>query len=443
MPTNALQKLRVWTRTLQATSYDYRALQLGRAVEGVALRNGVDLRVIGQHEGAQVRVFLALVQPPHLHKALGLGEQMGLVLGTRQTPRIAREGSFLAIEVPLPPGQRRWVEVGSLGLPGGLKVPVGRSPLNRRVVVDFASPVYPHGIVSGMTGSGKTVLLLSMIYVLASQNRPESLNVLVIDGKRGNKFQVLQREAHLANPVIVDENEACRVLQFVCSEIEKRKGLGVSAIANLPRWVVFVDEAHHILDVGGKETASALERGLELGREFGVHFILATHRPTAKSLGGVVSKANLGARFTGLVATPDDSAVATARAEACAHQLLGRGDFLVGRDLVRVQAPFVRGDDLASLPRDGDRALDLSGFTGQSVDLSLPGRKEKPFTPAEIAGALVALADPKVNTGMASLGKRLGMGTHRAGRLRDDWAVPIMRELKKLSVRMVLEGDNG
>jgi DNA segregation ATPase FtsK/SpoIIIE-like protein len=443
MPINAMQKLRTWTRTLNATTYDYRALQLGRNIENVARRNNVGLQVVGQHEGAQVRVFLALVQPPHLHKALKLGEQVGLVLGTRRTPRITREGAFLSIEVPLLPSQRRWVEVNSLGLLGGLKVPVGYSTLNRRVVVDFASPVYPHGIVSGMTGSGKTVLLLSMIYVLASQNRAEKLNVLVIDGKRGNKFQMLHREAHLANPVIVDENEACRALQFVCSEIENRKGLAATDVAELPRWVVFVDEAHHILDVGGKETAAALERGLELGREFGVHYILATHRPTAKSLGGVISKANLGARFTGLVASPDDSAVATAQAGAGAHQLLGRGDFLVGRDLVRVQAPFVRNRDLAGLPRDGNRMLDLSGFEGQSVDLSQPGRKKEPFTPQEIARALVALVDPKTNSGMASLGKALGMGTHRAGRLRDDVAVPILGELRELGATLIVEGSSG
>jgi DNA segregation ATPase FtsK/SpoIIIE-like protein len=346
---------------------------------------------------------------------LRLGEQFGLVLNVQNEPRLRREGGLVAIEVPVQLQHRFMVRAEKLPSSSRLRVPVGVSTANLPVFVNFNSPNYAHALVAGMTGSGKTELLRSMIYALARQNVDQQLALIVIDGKNGFRYLALDRLAHLLNPVIVSTHEAIRACLWVVREIEQRKHMDPVDVRQSPRIVVFIDEVRHVLVQGGDEVVKAITAITELGREFGVHVILSTHRPNKTALGSVLTKANLGARLVFRVGSAEESAVATGRPAAGAEKLIGSGDCLVGPQLLRVQAPIVDDEFLAALPRNGNRTLGLDDFDcGGTVTVRQVGAAKKSFTGQELASIML-----HPDWGIRRIQTELSMGSDRATRLRD------------------------
>lgn len=401
--------------TIKRDPVEHWASAAAPRLEATAGRNQLKLRVIGGVRAPQAYVFYCLIDPIHLDRVVRLGAQFGMMLNVSGEPRLRREGGLVAVEVPLPREHRYLVRAEKLPKASRLRVPIGVSTANVPVYVNFDSPNYAHGLVAGMTGSGKTELLRSMIFSLAQQNHQAKLALIVVDGKNGYRYAALDRMAHLLNPVIVTTNDAIRAFLWVLNEIERRKTMKPRDVRNEARIVMVVDEVRHVLDQGGQAVTDAITSITELGREFGVHAILATHRPNRQTLGSVVTKANLGARFAFRVGTAEESAMVCGQKAAGAEKLVGSGDCLVGPHLVRVQAPLVADDFLAGLPKNGNRSLDLETFDcGGSVLLSAsPGAPRKPFTPGEIAQAMI-----EPDWGIRRIQTELSMGSERATRLR-------------------------
>jgi S-DNA-T family DNA segregation ATPase FtsK/SpoIIIE len=233
------------------------------------------------------------------------------------------------------------------------------------LLVRLPSPDVAHVLVAGTTGSGKTVLLQTMILSLAmanpcpSRDKGEGLALVLIDPK-GCAFAPFERLPHLARPVIRETEEASEALHSLVRLMERRGSTdgeringwedGGSAVGErMNGWggqryvvVVVIDELADLLMVGGKAVQRALTRLTQRGREAGIHVVAATQKPTAAVLGPLV-KANFPVRLVGRVTSIEDARTATGWSGTGAERLTGRGDFLAvaeGR-VIRFQAAHV------------------------------------------------------------------------------------------------------
>jgi S-DNA-T family DNA segregation ATPase FtsK/SpoIIIE len=220
---------------------------------------------------------------------------------------------------------------------------------------DLSEAASCHLLVGGMTGSGKSVLLRALAASLVHYHPPARILLTLVDPKRVSFGPLSRRlDAHLADPLCFEPREAITLLEGLVEEMELRYGLllesGVDNLdeyhevagAALPRRVVIIDEFQDL--VADKSTRepfiAAVQRLGAKARAAGIHLVLATQRPDAKTVPGGV-KANL----PGKIALRVQSAV-NARIvldTTGAELLLGRGDLLadLGQGLWRVQAPLV------------------------------------------------------------------------------------------------------
>lgn len=394
---------------------------------------------------------LVLIHPKDLPKILGLGEQIGLALGV-DSPRVVRKRAFVDVEIPLDSLYHVPISARSLARKGRLWLSIGKTLEGQPINIKLDGILASHWLVAALTGGGKTTVLRLLVWELADQNPPASfesppeaggLHLLIIDGKGGTNFQAFSHLPHLPHPIIADASEAIRALAWALAELEARKKDG----RNLPRLVIVIDEIAEVLELAGEKAAEAIRRITALGRELGVHLIVATQHPTANVLGGSLAKANLGFRLVGRVADARASVLATGQKGLGAQLLRGNGDFLAVVSDVghRVQTALVAEDDIARLPRvDNTGALpllDLDLGRALSVGLTVAEgeaaeNRADPVTPQQIATALA------FQRGYNWLCQRLGIGSTKARRLREEWEYPILAELNRLGFTVCASAGN-
>ena len=328
-----------------------------------------------------------------ISKIRGLSEELAAALDASSC-RVSRRGAAVAVEVPrddpqpvrlLPLYRQLTAEIRnplsatctepSRSICNPSIPPVtailGLAEDGAPLLVRLPSPDVAHILVAGTTGSGKTILLQTMILSLAMTNTPHlppracpersrriggdrggaGLALVLIDPK-GHAFGLFEGLPHLARPVIREVEEATEALQSLVRLMERRglspcpgdggtQGRGQSHVA------VVIDELADLLMVGGKAAQRALTRLTQRGREAGIHVIAATQKPTAAVLGPLV-KANFPVRLVGRVTSIEDARTATGWSGTGAERLLGRGDFLAvaeGR-VVRFQTAHVSSAEI-------------------------------------------------------------------------------------------------
>ena len=283
-----------------------------------------------------------------VQKVLALREEVAMRLGVPDI-RIYRKGDAIRVEVPRPDAavvrfEALFKRIKRLPpLTAILGVDEEGAPL----LLKLSSPDIAHALVAGTTGSGKTMLLKTMVLSLALTNPLHRLMMVLIDPKaRG--FSALASLPHLLRPVETDPAQAVKVLEGLVVEMERRDRLRF----NVPAILVVIDELADLRMAAGKHVERALTRLTQRGREAGIHVVVATQRPQADIIGGMV-KANLPVRLVGAVTSPEDAKVATGVAGSGANRLRGRGDFLlVARQaMVRFQAPYITDDQIRTLIR--------------------------------------------------------------------------------------------
>ena len=295
-----------------------------------------------------VRYQLTTAAGVRLNKVLALKDEVALMLGVSDV-RMYRKYGAIYVEAPRSrPGIVKLMAIMRRlkRLPQGSMV-LGVDEEGAPLLVQLTSPDVAHILVAGSTGSGKTVLLRSMILSLALAHRPHQLQLLLIDPKsRG--FGPLADLPHLSRPIITSPEQAVKALAGAVEEMERRD----VEKRHTPLLALFIDELADLRMVGGKQVEHHLARLTQRGREAGVHVIVATQRPAATIVGGLV-KANLPVRLVGSVASPEDAKVATGIARSGAERLTGRGDFLlVARgEIIRFQAAYVPRQAIRPLVR--------------------------------------------------------------------------------------------
>lgn len=276
--------------------------------------------------------------------ARALAPLQGVSAGESSTvPDQVRLLTLLDMETPTPQAVRaRWSAA-----PADITMALGTGaggPLTVNLRTDG-----PHGLVAGMTGSGKSALLQTMIVSLAATHRPDRLNFVLIDYKGDSAFQDCARLPHTVGKVTdLDSHLVQRALDSLAAELLRRKQILAEAKVQdiedyhrlsgrpvLPRLVLVIDEFAELA-----KDLPAFLTGLisiaQLGRSLGVHLLLATQRPS-----GVISpaiRANTNLRICLRVADAADSTDVLGSPEAARIQRgrpgrawarLGAGDLVV------------------------------------------------------------------------------------------------------------------
>lgn len=185
-----------------------------------------------------------------------------------------------------------------------------------------------HLMVSGTTGSGKSVAINRLIYELVSNYEPDELGLILIDPKQV-EFSIWRNLPHLVMPIVTDMDKANRVLNWVVSEMERRyKEMSIEGKKNWEgrKIVVIVDELSDLMMTNRANTENALVRLAQKARASGIHLVLATQRPDAKVLTGLL-RANIPTKMALRVASSIDSRIAIGRNGA--EKLAGCGNAIV------------------------------------------------------------------------------------------------------------------
>jgi S-DNA-T family DNA segregation ATPase FtsK/SpoIIIE len=313
-------------------------------IEAVLASHKAPVRVTGGSVLPQLVQFdLMPGQGVSVRKVQQHSEEVALALGV-PSARVARQGGTLFLQVPRPspkPVRLLNLHCRLTHIPPDTAI-LGMDETGAPLLLRLPSPEVSHVLVAGTTGSGKTVLLRSMVLSLVMSNRPRQLQMVLLDPK-GHGFAALNGLPHLLQPVVTSATEALVVLADLVREMEHRDRAGISR----PLIVVVVDELADLALVGGKTVERFMTRLVQRGRQAGIHVIACTQKPTAALVGTLV-KANFPTRLVGAVVSPEDAKVATGVAGTGAERLSGRGDFLLlaRGEMVRLQAAYASTKDV-------------------------------------------------------------------------------------------------
>jgi len=314
-------------------------------IEAVLTSHKAPVRVTGGSVLPQLVQFdLVPGRGVSVRKVQRCSEEVALALGA-SSARVTRQGGNLLLQVPrsLPrPVHLLDLQSRLTRVPPDTAI-LGIDETGTPLLLRLPSPEVSHILIAGTTGSGKTVLVRSMVLSLAMNNPPRSLQMVLLDPK-GHGFDALRGLPHLLRPVVTNATEALVLLADLVQEMERRDRAGIGR----PRIVVVIDELADLALVGGKAMERFLTRLVQRGREAGIHLVASTQKPTAAVVGSLV-KANFPARLVGAVVSPEDAKVATGVAGTHAEQLGGRGDFLlvVRGEMVRLQAAYASTKEIA------------------------------------------------------------------------------------------------
>ena len=235
--------------------------------------------------------------------------------------------------------------------------PIGMAIDGTIVWIDLNDPATPSILVGGTSGSGKSVLLRSILIALAINATPDELQFSLIDPKHVS-FLDLSDIPHINGDIIVDNDIAIEKLGELVDEMDRRystfkdvKAFDINGYLQkgyvLPHHVVIIDEyADLIID---KQTRNNLETAIQRlgqkGRAAGIHLILATQRPDARVVTPLI-KANLQLKVALKVTTMSNSNIVIDQPGA--ECLIGKGDMLIAGSMPvkRLQAPIASRTDI-------------------------------------------------------------------------------------------------
>lgn len=241
-----------------------------------------------------------------------------------------------------------------------LDIPLGVNPSNEEVYADIKD--FPHLLIGGTTGSGKTSFLTSMICSLLMKATPADLQLILVDTKMV-EFPIYDGIPHLLCPVITDAWEAIDNLRALVALMESRyeaaKELGARTLDELneklppcdklPYIVVIVDEVADLLLLSKYEVEESITRIAQKARSVGIHLVLATQSPRKEVISGLL-KANLPSRLAFAVGSALDSRIILDQGGA--EKLIGRGDALFssqGKQPFRIQTPLVSKEEIEKI----------------------------------------------------------------------------------------------
>lgn len=199
----------------------------------------------------------------------------------------------------------------------------------------------PHVLIAGSTGSGKSVLLNSIITSLIFKNTPTTAKLVMIDPKQV-ELSCYEGLPHMLCPVakgaaqaVVTLNKVCDVMDARYSKLAKQGKREVDD--GYHRIYVVIDELADLMLTSKKQVENLIVRIAQLGRAAGIHLIIATQRPTVNVVTGLI-KANIPTRIALTCTSARDSMVILDHKGA--EQLAGMGDALLKEAKTTVETRF-------------------------------------------------------------------------------------------------------
>ena len=422
-----------------------------------ALRSfGVDAAAGDVVHGPSVtRYEFTLEQGVKLSKITNLSDDIALALGTsgvRVAP-VPNKISVVGIEVP----NRTVTAVRIRDViesreftrhPSPVAFAVGKDIGGNNIVGNIAR--LPHVLIAGTTGSGKSVCTNSLIVSILYKSTPDEVRFIMVDPKMV-ELAPYNGIPHLLIPVVTDPKKAAGALQWAVFEMMKRykmfseKGVkdlaGYNALSEtdedvkkLPTVVVVIDELADLMLVAAKEVEESICRVAQMGRAAGMHLVIATQRPSADVITGLM-KANIPSRIAFAVASSMESRIILDTPGA--EKLVGKGDMLYAplgdSKPTRVQGCFITPEEIervVAFVKDTAGEAHYDQDVIEKIQQAVDAKSDKGKAAASDAPAdgedgdelLPAAVEVVLETGQASvsmLQRRLKLGYSRAARLVD------------------------
>ena len=419
---------------------------------------GIEAHIINVTRGPSVtRYELELQRGVKLSKVTNLADDIALALGASgvRIAAIPDKISVVGIEVP-----NRIVSVvlarDVIDSPefrkskSRISFAVGKDIGGNRIIGDIAK--LPHMLIAGTTGSGKSVCMNSLIISLLYKAKPDEVKLIMVDPKMV-ELGVYNGVPHLLIPVVTDPKKAAGALQWAVTEMMRRYRMMADAgvrdlesynkIAEateeqekMPQIVVVIDELADLMLVAAKEVEESICRVAQMGRAAGMHLVIATQRPSADVITGLM-KANIPSRIAFAVASAMESRIILDTAGA--EKLVGKGDMLyapLGQGKPkRVQGCFITDAEVQSVVdyiKKNDSAQYSAEIQEDIERRAVQGGKGSPAAasaamdePEADAGdeMMPAAVEVLLETGQASvsmLQRRLKLGYARAARIMDE-----------------------
>ncbi len=317
----------------------------------------------------------------------------------------------------------------------------------------------PHLLVAGQTGSGKSVMINTLLTSLLYRNSPSEMKLILVDPKQV-EMAPYEDIPHLLTPVITEPEKTISALKWAVNEMERRYRLlaeeklrdiksynekisrGGKRISvkdeegeaqqeagegAMPYIVIVIDELADLMMVAARDVEALIVRLAQKARAVGIHLVLATQRPSVDVITGLI-KANVPARIAFTVASQVDSR--TILDQIGAEKLLGQGDMLFKTaDLPkpkRIQGAWVMDEEVIKItdhlrmqgpPQYNDEIIaqpvQLNGKGGVVMDYSGEGGDDM------YQDALrVVIESRKASTSL--LQRRLRIGYARAARIIEE-----------------------
>ncbi len=349
---------------------------------------GIEIQSISATVGPTITLFeIVLVSGTKINRVKNLSDEIAMSIAAKSGIRIiAPIPGKCAIGIEVPNNDPQTVSMrdciaSKVFQESKMELPValGKTITNEVFTFDLAKA--PHLLVAGATGQGKSVGLNAIITSLLYKKHPSQLKIVLVDPKMV-EFSIYKRIEHhylaklpdMDNPIITDVTKTVDILKSLCAEMEDRYALvedaGVRNIKEynekfihrqlnpkkhitapigsregtnhryLPYIVAIIDEYGDLIMTAGKEVELPIARIAQKARAVGIHMIIATQRPSAKIVTGII-KANFPARIAFRVSQSIDSSIIIDQPGA--QNLIGRGDLLYssGNMPTRVQCAFV------------------------------------------------------------------------------------------------------
>lgn len=406
------------------------------------------------HGPSVTRYEFTLDQGVKLSKITNLADDIALALGAsgvRIAP-IPDKISVVGIEVPnkqVTPVLIRDVIESRDFVEHSSKVAfaLGRDIAGRNIIGNIEK--LPHVLIAGTTGSGKSVCTNSLIISLLYKSTPDEVRFIMVDPKMV-ELAPYNGIPHLLIPVVTDPKKAAGALQWAVFEMMKRYKTfsehGVKKLEEfnklaksqedlepLPSVVVVIDELADLMLVAAKEVEESICRVAQMGRAAGVHLVIATQRPSADVITGLM-KANIPSRIAFAVASSLESRIILDNSGA--EKLVGRGDMLYaplgeGKP-TRVQGCFISPEEIEDVVNfvkqsgEANYSDEVIAKIEESVQEKEKGNAKAAVSTETAADdgdeLLPAAVEVVLETGQASvsmLQRRLKLGYSRAARLVD------------------------
>lgn len=293
----------------------------------------------------------------------------------------------------------------------------------------------PHLLIAGATGSGKSVLINSIIMSIIYKSSPDDVKLMLIDPKVV-ELGIYNEIPHLLIPVVTDPKKASFALSWAVGEMENRyKLFAQESVRDITSYnskqeankgeklssiVIIIDELADLMMVSANEVEDYICRLAQMARAAGIYLVVATQRPSVDVITGTI-KANIPSRISFAVSSQVDSR--TILDMGGAEKLLGRGDMLFYPSFyskpLRVQGAFVSDKEVESVVNylKENNKVD---YDDEVIDLVQTSKEIQLDNSDELLDEAIQLVVDEGQASISLLQRRLRIGYTRAARLIDE-----------------------